>query len=296
MYSIKHFCREGTRESLAAESIVIAEFFYQDVSGRRSKAFNRQANPGSTEAHTPLPASGAKKGGNVPKISYYDLEEIQEEFLKYAPAYAHREAQQALDKVLELQKQGIIRDGLYYIVLVDLVASTDYGVRHGNEKLALRIERFVMSSFNALNDSKIRNVALFIKEIGDAVLYIFQHFPDVLLWNAKFREWLRTLGDDDEPINIRTCVHIGEVFLQGVNPLSLAVSQTFKMEKQVDSNQVVLTEPAYNVAWPTIARAYHGFTKTGSIQMDGFASDVGLYKLEIHDEQDLERMAKESLE
>ncbi|TKJ39297.1 MAG: hypothetical protein CEE38_00710 [Planctomycetes bacterium B3_Pla] len=227
---------------------------------------------------------------------YYDLDKIQTEFIKYAPAYAQREAQEAIVKVMDLQKQGVIRDGLYYIVLVDLVSSTEYGAKHGNEELAGRIQKFVTSSFNALNDSEIRNVALFIKEIGDAVLFVFQHFPDVLLWNSKFREWLNLFEHNDEPYHIRTCVNIGEVFLQGVNPLSLAVSQTFKMEKRVDADQVVLTEPAYLVAWPTVARAYHGFARIGSIKLDGFSAKVGLYQLQIHDKEDLERIVKERLD
>jgi len=229
-------------------------------------------------------------------LSYYDLEKIQTEFIKYAPAYAQEEAKVAIAKVMDLQMQGVIRAGLYYIVLVDLVGSTEYGVRHGNEKLAGRIQKFVTCSFNALNDSEIRNVALFIKEIGDAVLFIFQHFPDVLIWNSKFRECLGIFEHNDEPYHIRTSVNIGEVFLEGINPLSLAVSQTFKMEKRVDADQVVLTEPAYLVAWPTVARAYHGFSKIGSIQLNGFSAEVDLYQLNIHDKEDLERIANERLD
>ena len=61
---------------------------------------------------------------------YYNLEKIQTEFIKYAPAYAQEEAKEAIAKVMDLQKQGVIRDGLYYIVLVDLVGSTEYGTRH----------------------------------------------------------------------------------------------------------------------------------------------------------------------
>jgi len=45
-------------------------------------------------------------------VSYYALHEIEREFLKYAPAYAQEEAQAAIWKVLELQKQGVIRNGL----------------------------------------------------------------------------------------------------------------------------------------------------------------------------------------
>jgi class 3 adenylate cyclase len=227
---------------------------------------------------------------------YYPLEKIQTEFLKYAPAYAQEEAKEAIAKVMDLQKQGVLRNGLYYIVLSDLVGSTKYGVAHGNDALAKRIQNFVISSFNALNEVRITNIGLFVKEIGDAVLFVFQHFPDILLWAYSFRSWLDVFGMNDEEYQIRVCINVGEVSLQGVNPLSLAVSQTFKMEKAVAGGQIALTETAYNVAWPTVARAYHGFIRLAAINLDGFAVEVPLYRLEVHDKEDVERIAKERLD
>jgi class 3 adenylate cyclase len=230
------------------------------------------------------------------QVRFYPLDDIQVEFLKYAPAYAQKEAQIAIDRVFELQKQGVLRNGLYYIVLADLVGSTKYGVARGNDALSKRIEYFVLSAFNALNGAQIKNVSLFVKEIGDAVLFVFQHFPDIIEWASGFRKWLEiATRTGDDPYQVRICVNVGEVSLQGVNPLSLAVSQTFKMEKSVSAGQIVLTEPAYHVAWPTIARAYHGFTTIASIQLDGFKEPVSLYLLNTHDKDDLERIAKERL-
>lgn len=207
-------------------------------------------------------------------------EEIRAEFLKYAPAYAMQEAAEAIERVDELQAQRLIRDGVYYIVLADLVGSTKYGVEHGNSALSERIQRFVTNSFNALNQAPLRNTALFVKEIGDAVLYIFQHFPDVLRWRAAFGDYLGMALP--EPIEIRTCVHIGEVSLEGVNPLSLAVSQCFKIEKAVAAHHVVLTEPAYQVAWPTLALAYSAFIDYGTVELDGFAEPVALHAVDAH--------------
>jgi class 3 adenylate cyclase len=230
------------------------------------------------------------------KVQYFPLDEIHKEFLKYAPAYAQEEAKMAIVKVVELQKQGIIRNGLYYIVLVDLVGSTKYTAEFGNDKASKRVKYFVTSSFNALNEADIRNVGLFIKEIGDAVLFIFQHFPDILRWRAWFDKWLRIIDKVDVPYEIRTCVHVGEVSLQGVNPFSLSVSQTFKMEKAVQSGEIVLTEPAYSVAWPTVARAYHGFEIYGKIALDGFVNEVPLYRLIIKDDADIERVAAEQFD
>lgn len=225
---------------------------------------------------------------------YYDMEQIRTEFLKYAPAYAKAEASSALNKLFELQSQGIIRDGIYYIVLVDIVGSTKYAAEHGNLKLAERIKIFVTYSFNALSASKIKNNGIFLKEIGDAVLFIFQHFPDILKWRDNLQQYLSVVQRDSEPYVLRTCIHIGEVTLEGVNPITLAVSQTFKMEKSVKENDIVLTEPAYSVAWPTIMRAYHGFSNYGTVELDGFKDPVKLHKLELHDKDDLARIIEEN--
>jgi class 3 adenylate cyclase len=234
---------------------------------------------------------------NILRTSYYALEDIATEFLKYAPAYAQQEAKQAIEKVMELQMQGVLRNGLYYIVLVDLVGSTVFCAQHGNDAMVTRLECLVRGAFSALNEAEIKNVGLFVKEIGDAVLFIFHHFPDILKWRTQFEEALKVFGKiSGEPFVIRTCIHVGEVFLQGVNPLSLAVSQTFKMEKQVGGGEIVLTEFAYSVAWPTIARAYHGFERCGEVAFDGVAVPVGLYRLQIHDEHDAARIVQEQFD
>lgn len=222
----------------------------------------------------------------------YDLDNIRAEFLRYAPGYAITEAGQALDKIIELQAKGIIRNGIYYIVLVDLIGSTKFTVEHGNAKMSERIKLFVTHSFNSLNQSKILNIGIFLKEIGDAVLFVFQHFPDVLKWRDNLQKNLDL--HEHNPFLLRTCIHIGEVSLEGVNPLSLAVSQTFQMEKEIEAGVIALTDPAYHVAWPTIKRAYHGFSDYKMVNLDGFSKEVLLHKLELHDKDDLSRIVEEN--
>jgi class 3 adenylate cyclase len=198
-----------------------------------------------------------------------------------------------LRMVIQLQSQGIIRNGIYYIVLCDLVASTKYSAEKGNKLMNQRIQSFVLQSFQALTESKIINTAIFLKEIGDAVLFIFQHFPDILKWRDNFQRRLDILAGAD-PYVLRTCVHVGEVSLMGVNPISLAISQTFKMEKAVKAGEIGLTEPAYHIAWPTITRAYRGFSDYGEVDLDGFKDKVKLYKLNLHDMDDLSRIVEEN--
>jgi len=219
-------------------------------------------------------AAGLGDGRRLP-------EQIHAEFLKYAPAYAIGAAAEAIARIEELQAQRVIRDGVYYIVLADLVGSTKYAAAHGNQAAADRVERFVTASFHALNQAPLRNTALFVKEIGDAVLFVFQHFPDVLHWRAAFGDYLAL--PMPEPIEIRTCVHIGEVSLEGVNPLSLAVSQCFKMEKAVHAHDLVLTDPAYIVAWPTVDLAHSAFADYGEVELEGFPRPVALHVVDAHD-------------
>jgi len=174
---------------------------------------------------------------------------------------------------------------------MDLVGSTKFAAEYGNKEAIDRIEFFIRMSFQALNDSKVSNVSLFVKEIGDAVLYVFQHFPDVIRWRSAFNYYLGPAWKN--PMEVRTCIHVGEVSLTGVNPLSLAVSQTFKMEKTVEAGAIVLTDPAYNVAWPTIARAYHGFEDYGTVELDGYPEPVRLHRLTVNDDDDLKRILEE---
>ena len=156
-----------------------------------------------------------KSNQEILSHQYYDLDEIQAEFLKYAPAYAKHEASEALRKVIELQSQGIIRNGIYYIVLVDLCGSTKFSAEHGNMSMDERIQYFVTNSFQALTASNITNTAIFLKEIGDAVLFVFQHFPDILKWRDNLQKYLDIIGKHTSPYVLRTCIHIGEVSLNG---------------------------------------------------------------------------------
>ena len=55
-----------------------------------------------------------------------------------------------------------------------------------------------------------------------------------------------------------------------------------------------LTETAYNIAWPTISRAYKGFSESGTVKLDGYKNHVKIYELNIYDEDDLSRIVAEN--
>jgi len=225
-----------------------------------------------------------------------ELDDIRLEFRRFAPSYAQDEAGVALDKIVELQSQGLVRSGLYYLVLVDIVGSTEYMADHGNPTADKRIEWFVKCSLNAIGNTKLTNTAIFIKELGDAVLLIFQCFPDVLKWQHEFEGYLKLYKTNDKPdrIPIRTCVHVGDVILRGVNPVALAVSQLFKFEKTVAEGDIVLSATAYSAAWPTLGRAYHAFERQGEVELVGYPNPTMLYRLKRESVIDLKDFVEET--
>ena len=71
--------------------------------------------------------------------------------------------------------------------------------------------------------------------------------------------------------------------MQGVNPVTLAVSQLFKFEQDVPDGEIVLTELAYQAVWPTLARAYHAFQKIKEVELAGYPDPVALHRLRRED-------------
>jgi hypothetical protein len=68
------------------------------------------------------------------------------------------------------------------------------------------------------------------------------------------------------------------------------------MEKAVEGGTIVLTEPGYHVAWPTIGGAYHAFSEVGAVALDGYKEPVRLFKLDFTSAEDLNRLTNEDLE
>src|SRR5438132_4677860 len=97
---------------------------------------------------------------DLTSTSYYPLDEIKREFLKYAPAYAQDEARIAIEKITELQNQRLLGNGLYYVVLMDLVGSTKYAAEFGNKASIERIEFFILHALQAINHTNVSNISL----------------------------------------------------------------------------------------------------------------------------------------
>jgi hypothetical protein len=180
---------------------------------------------------------------NKPKVQH----------LKNIPNYALADTAIDFEELIQMHNEAPISNGIYYIVLADLVGSTKYLSMHGNEKAAERIINFVQASLAAFVSIEKVNKAYFLKEVGDSVLFIFTHVSDIIKWHQAFGLILeRKSLHLAEPYEIRTCVHLGEVCLHDANPLCLSVSETFKMEKQVTGGKMVFSELAARVASPSL--------------------------------------------
>jgi hypothetical protein len=202
---------------------------------------------------------------NIKQLFYFfnqarELEEATiltpSKHFKKIPGYAitnHNHAKVFMnDKYDELK----ISNGVYYIVLVDLVGSTKYLASHGNEKAAARIISFVQAGVETFINCEKVNKAYFLKEVGDSVLFIFSHVIDVVNWYEALNKALEQRSAlHEEAFEIRTCVHIGEVSLHDDNPLCLSVSETFKMEKLIGAGKIVFSEAAAGVAAPSLNRS-----------------------------------------
>ncbi|HLK13383.1 MAG TPA: hypothetical protein VKT78_01140 [Fimbriimonadaceae bacterium] len=201
---------------------------------------------------------------------FTELTGLSRETLEMIPAKARDTAAAAVQKFKELERHAQLRPGVYYIVLVDLCGSTNTLDRLGQNIGTQRIQAFVLASIQALDNVKLRGTALPLKDAGDAMLFIFTAFPDVMDWwraaHVEFEamsdhflnEHAETHGMTAEEMEVfriraRTVVHLGEVaFPDKENPIALAVSHTFKAEKQFNAGELGCTDVVRTVIEPLI--------------------------------------------
>jgi class 3 adenylate cyclase len=211
------------------------------------------------------------------KFGFYDDVEAIERYLnlpvgslRNIPIYARKPAVDAILKVKEMEKTSIFRPGLYYIVLADLCDHTEFNTKHGDAEGDIRIEWFQTAVIEAIGEIDPKNYVTFVKAIGDASLLVFSSFRDVYAWSERLSENLSALSQEypttlddrgltdnksaeevealisDFELRARRLVHLGEVSYKekdGTDPLSLKVSQTFKVEKIFSETELGCTEP-----------------------------------------------------
>jgi hypothetical protein len=230
---------------------------------------------------------GAERFLNLPKGS-----------LRNFPRYALTEAIEAIDNVRYMEQNSLFRPGLYYIVLADLVGNTAFNARYGNEEGDRRVEWFHTAAIQSIGQIEPLNYVTFNKTIGDASLLIFSAFEDVYKWSEKFKENLDRLseeydfmdGDGAEEsredrarvraftLKARRLVHIGEVaYKEGIDPLSLAVSQTFKIEKHFSEIALGCTQAVADAVGPKLSELNLHLRKNKAVSIPGLGKSMTYY-------------------
>lgn len=199
---------------------------------------------------------------------------LPEGSLRNIPEYALEDAIHAITKVKEMERTSLFRLGLYYIVLVDLVGNTNFNAQYGDEAGDRRIEWFHTCVIESIGNINLRNYVAFSKTIGDASLLIFSSFLDVYDWSKELTKNLKRMSDEyewmvdnkrrpsknevrqakDFALRARRLVHLGEVaFKENIDPLSLAVSTTFKIEKSFSQLDLGCTQAVADAIGPKLA-------------------------------------------
>ena len=212
--------------------------------------------------------------------------------LRQIPIYARVPAVDAILKVKAMEAASLFRPGLYYIVLADLVGNTAFNVKYGNAEGDLRTEWFHTAAIQSIGQLDLHNYVAFNKTIGDASLFIFSSFKDVYRWSlrldenldamtAEYPESLDTRGVEfdaesldqrvsDFAIKARRLVHLGEIsYKDHSDPLCLAVSQTFKIEKEFGATHLGCTDPVAAAVTPVLAELGARLIKNKPITIAG---------------------------
>ncbi len=207
-----------------------------------------------------------------------DIEDIERKnklppgALRNIPKYARSSALADIQKMRAMEQKSLFRPGLYYIVLVDLRGHVAFNATYGNDIGDLRVQWFQTAVLESLGEIPITNYFLYSKTIGDAALLIFSSFRDIFAWSEKLTEkldefsvkfadscWVNKNSSDcdqeiqDFAMTARRLVHVGEIlYHDDSDPLCLAVSHAFKIEKDFVENLLGCTQAVADAISPTL--------------------------------------------
>jgi hypothetical protein len=209
----------------------------------------------------------------------------------HIPHYARAQALEALLHVRKMEKKHVFRQGLYYTVLSDLCRATEASLVLGDDISRKRVETFILTCVDALGNIETTNYHLFLREIGDAVLMLFSSFRDAYAWwlamnylllgrNGMWRLELDMTPTEQKHFRLeaKTIIHAGEVLYSGTNiPLSAAVNQVFKVEKQFKENELGVTHQALLCARPVLRELKLKPKMRSAVKLPGDKEPFGVY-------------------
>jgi class 3 adenylate cyclase len=161
---------------------------------------------------------------------------------------------------------------------------------------------FQTAVIQSIGEISPENYIAFSKTIGDAALLIFSAFRDVFKWSQQLTRNLEGLLDEyrenleardidiedgsvddrlaDFDLRARRFVHLGEVsYKEQIDPLSLAVSQTFKIEKAFDRDDLGCTQTVYDAISPALAELNLTAQENKRVEIPGADSPSMTYYL-----------------
>lgn len=195
-----------------------------------------------------------------------------------------------LNSLDEAGKKYELNNGLYYIVLIDLSGSTKAAGKISGAEYPKWIEGFIKIIRDALNFTH-KNIAIYVKSIGDGSLFLFGNFDDIVNWrsnvynlcdahNKKSKE-----KNEQEHFQYRHKIitHIGEVYFNEdrTDTNSFPVSITFKIEKQFDKDDFGITEAVKQVITPEINSGRFTIDKNKEYRIDDLDITIPLWKLSV---------------
>lgn len=215
----------------------------------------------------------------------------------HIPHYCRGEALDALLHVREMEKEHVFRPGLYYAVLSDLCRATQASLVLGNDISRKRIETFILTCVDALGHIETTNYHLFLREIGDAVLLLFSSFKDAYLWWRTMHSWLdgrnkmwtneldlSTSELKQFRLEAKTIIHAGEIAYSGTNiPVSAAINQVFKVEKEFKANELGITHHALACARPVLRTLKLRPCLRGNVILPGDKEPLGVYLIDNYE-------------
>ncbi len=243
------------------------------------------------------------KGKQDVYITHDQIDDIEDKLqitrgsLGSIPDYARVPGINMVKRILEMQKKTLFREGLYYIVLSDISKNTEFNVKYGNAHADIRNQWFHTAVIEALGEIELNNYANFIKTIGDASLVVFSSIGDIIKWSEKLNETLEIYNKEyetqlredrlpthifdhnkhdieqqikDFKLDVRRLIHVGEIqYTDEYDPLSLAISQTFKVEKNFARTDLGCTGRAARLIEPALIEHGYKLKENKKIDMQG---------------------------
>ena len=186
-----------------------------------------------------------------------------------------------------LQTKEKFKPGLYYIVWADLSGSTKSSEKLTPEDNEKKVTKFISFSKESL-PKQLKNHAYFVKEIGDASLFLFNNFLDILNWkktldkkcdiyNKKISKYSKSKY---QLIEYKVIVHLGEIHLdEKGDPKSLSLNQISKIEKDFKKNQFGITEKVRLVILPRVNSKQIKIGKIKEIKLQGEKNSSSIWNI-----------------